>query len=174
MEPRQVELRLATPEEAGLLSDLLDIYMRELKNAFSIRAGPDGRFRYEKLPLYWEEPGRLPFLICSGGDPAGFVLATRGSPATDDPEDLDVAEFFILSAHRRAGVGRRAASILWNRLPGRWVVRVAEANAAGLGFWSATVREYTGGAFAQERRLVSPHAWQVFTFTSGKLDKPIS
>ena len=56
---------------------------------------------------------------------AGFSFVTRGSPASDDPETLDVAEFFVLRGWRRSGVGRRAAPLLWDRLPGPWTVRVS-------------------------------------------------
>jgi predicted acetyltransferase len=162
-----VALRVATRDRARLLSNLLNLYMHDLSDTFPVEVGADGRFRYGKLPLYWSEPEkRFPFLIYSGAQLAGFALATRGSPATDDPEHLDVAEFFVLRGHRRAGVGREAAFVLWNRLPGQWVVRVSEANRAGLGFWRAVVEEYTRGAFSESQHPESPYAWQVFTFAT--------
>jgi predicted acetyltransferase len=115
--------------------------------------GPSGRFGYDALPRYWEEPDRrFPFLIRRGEQVVGFALVTRGSPATKDPSDLDVAEFFVLRRHRRSGAGRDAAFELWDGMPGRWIVRVAVANAPALPFWRAVVQEYTGGAF-EERRL---------------------
>ena len=173
VESEPVKLELATPETRELLASLLDLYMQELSNIFSIQAGADGRFRYAKLPLYWAEPGRFPFFIYSGAQPAGFALATRGSPVTDDPEVFDVAEFFVRGAQRRVGVGRRAAFLLWNRLPGRWVVRVSEANAPGLSFWSTIVKQYTGGAFLQDKRFVGSHTWHVFTFASRGLGEAV-
>ena len=152
-----------------MLSGLLGLYLHDLSEIFPIEVGADGRFRYDKLPLYWSEPEkRFAFLIRSGGRPAGFALATRGSPASDDPEHLDVAEFFVLRGHRRSGVGRRAAFLLWNRLPGEWVVRVSEANRAGLPFWHSTVQEYTRNAFSESQRPGNPHGWRVFSFTAAK------
>lgn len=109
---------------------------------------------------------RYAFLIKCGASVAGFVLATRGSPATDDPTDLDVAEFFVLRSYRRSGVGREAAFALWSGTPGQWVVRVSEANRAGLPFWSEVVREYTGGFFVESTRSARPNDWRVFTFAS--------
>lgn len=162
-----VALEVATSDAAGLLSNLIEFYLHDLSEIFPIEVGRDGRFRYEKLPLYWSEPERrFPFLIRSGEQIAGFALATRGSPATDDPEDLDVGEFFVLRSYRRTGVGRQAASLLWNRLPGQWVVRVSEANRAGLPFWRRTIEEYTRGEFSEAERPGSPHGWRVFTFRS--------
>jgi predicted acetyltransferase len=167
LDPRSVVLEAAGPDTAPALSNLLQLYLHDLSEVFPIEVGPDGRFAYAPLPLYGSEPGkRFPFLIRSGATLAGFALATRGSPATDDPGDLDVAEFFVLRRHRRAGVGRRAAFLLWDRLPGSWVVRVSEANRAGLPFWQAAVREYTGGAFSESRRPGSPAGWRVLTFAS--------
>ena len=165
-----VKLKVAGPDGARLLSNLLNLYMHDLSDTFPIKPGADGRFRYRKLPLYWSEPEkRFPFLIYSGAQLAGFVLVTRGSPATDDPEDLDVAEFFVLRAYRRIGVGRQAAFTLWNRLPGQWVVRVSDGNGAGLSFWRAAVRQYTRGRFSERRRPGSPHGWRVFTFANVNL-----
>ena len=67
----------------------------------------DGRFGYDRLPLYRTEPEkRFPFLIRRDGRTVGFALAMRG-PASDDPDDLDLQEFFVLRRYRR--VGREAA-----------------------------------------------------------------
>ena len=168
MDAEAVTLDVATADAAALLSRLLELYVHDLSEVFPIAIGADGLFRYDKLPLYWSEPERrFPFLIRSDGQLAGFALASRGSPATDDPEDLDVAEFFVLRAHRRAGVGRRAAWLLWDRLPGSWVVRVSEGNRAGLPFWRATIRGYTRGAFSEHERPGDPHPWRVFQLESG-------
>lgn len=97
---------------------------------------------------------------------AGFALATRGSPATDDADDLDVAEFFVLPTYRRGGVGRHAAIALWDLLPGQWVVRVAVANKAGLAFWADVIAGYSAGAFVERLRPGHSHDWRVFTFRS--------
>jgi len=137
--------------------------------------GPDGRFGYDKLPLFWSEPERhFAFMIRSRAGLAGFALVTRGSPATDNPEDLDLAEFFVLRSYRRSGVGRQAACLLWNRLPGHWIVRVSEANRAGLHFWSATIREYTKSNFCVRKHPGKHHMFRVFSFNSAAGHRPAS
>ena len=162
-----VTLERAMPADAALLSNLLELYIHDLSEIFAVEVGTDGRFGYENLPLYWSEHDRrFPFLIRSGARIAGFALVTRGSPVTDDPEDLDVAEFFVLRRYRRAGVGRHAARLLWSRLPGHWIVRVSEGNRPALPFWESVIREYTSGAFAESKRPGSPHGWRVYSFTS--------
>ena len=102
-----VTLEPAPPESEGVLSNLLALYVHDLSEIFPIEVGADGRFRYDRLPLYWSEPERrFPFLIRAGAKLAGFALAARGSPASDDPDALDVAEFFVLRGYRRSGVGQ--------------------------------------------------------------------
>jgi predicted acetyltransferase len=169
---QEVALSVATARDASVLSNLLELYVHDLSEAFALELGADGRFGYAKLPLYWSEPERrFPFLIRYGTRLAGFALVTRGSPASEDPEDFDVAEFFIVRRHRRSGVGRRAAFLLWNRFAGRWIVRVSEGNHGGLRFWASVITEYTSGAVVETTRPGSPHAWRVFTFNSEKSEE---
>jgi predicted acetyltransferase len=174
IDSQAVALEVAARATAPLLSNLLELYLHDLSEAFPIDVGADGRFGYELLP-YWSEPEkRFAFLIRSGAQLAGFALVTRGSPVTDDPEHLDVAEFFVLRRYRRNGIGRQAAFLLWKRLPGQWVLRVSEANRAGLPFWRAAVQEYTNGTFSESERDGDPHGWRVLTFRSvnSKAERP--
>jgi predicted acetyltransferase len=165
-----ISLDVATPADATLLANLLELYAHDLSVAFpEVELGPDGRFGYPGLPLYWSEPGRrFAFLVRCEGRVAGFVLATRGSPAVADPEVYDVAEFFVLRRYRRAGVGRRAALLLWDRLPGRWTVRVAERNSGGVAFWRDVLAAAAGDRVTESARLGGLTAWRVFAFDSGR------
>ena len=164
-----VSLESATAADAVLLSNLLELYIHDLSEVFpNIELGADGRYGYPKLPLYWSEPEqRFAFLIRMDRRTSGFALVTRGSPAVEDPNVWDVAEFFVLRGHRRYGVGRQAASLLWNSLRGAWTVRVSEGNRGGLAFWSSTVAQYAGGAaseFTRPGQKTDP--WRVFSFQS--------
>jgi predicted acetyltransferase len=161
----------ATAAEAPLLSNLLELYIHDLSALFPhVELGSDGRYGYPRLPLYWSEPDRrFAFLVRCAGRVAGFVLATRGSPLSDDPDVLDVAEFFVLRRYRGSGVGRRAAVCLWRQLPGRWMVRVSEGNAPALAFWARVIAEFSRGAATEQERSGPPERpkrWRVFTFES--------
>jgi len=159
-------LEPAAPSDAALLANLLELYIHDLSEVFPVRLGPDGRYGYPHLGRYWSEPEhRFPFLIRSDGAIAGFALVSYGASGTD-PVEWDVAEFFVLRRYRRAGVGRRAALLLWNRFPGPWTVRVAEGNRGGLEFWGRVVTEFTGGEFVRSRRPGETTSWQVFSFAS--------
>jgi predicted acetyltransferase len=99
------------------------------------------------------------------------VFVTRGSPVSDDPDVFDVAESFVIRRYRRSGVGRRAAFLVWDRWPGRWIVRVSLGNTGALPFWSGVIAEYTGGAATEFVRAGTPNAWRVFSFESPRSGK---
>ena len=167
-EPQRVVLNSATSADAELLSNLLELYIHDLSAAFpDVELGANGRFGYRPLALYWSQPeSRFAFLIRYDARIAGFALVTRGSPATDDPNVFDVAEFFVLRRYRRAGVGRQAAEQLWKRFPGRWIVRVFEGNPGAVPFWSCVIEAFTGKAVTVIERPGHPPAWRVFSFES--------
>jgi predicted acetyltransferase len=163
----RVTLEPAGAEHASLLANLLELYSHDLSEIFGLEVGPDGRFGYENLPLYWSQPNeRRAFLIRRGRRVAGFILVRVGSPIADVAAELDVAEFFVLRAHRRSGVGCRAAFQLWDGMPGSWMVRVAAVNAPARSFWEPVIDAYTAGAFTESRRSVEGRDWHVFVFTS--------
>lgn len=165
---RQTELVQATEADAELLSNLLELYIYDLSVAFpSVELGANGRFGYSKLARYWSEPeSHFPFLLRQATRIVGFALVTRGSPASEDPEVFDVAEFFILRRYRRTGVGRQAAALLWTRFPGKWSVRVSEANPGALPFWSRVIGDYAPGNAQESKRAGKPHDWRVFSFVT--------
>ena len=169
---RAVSVDQATKADSVLLANLLELYIHDMSEVFPhVELGPDGRFGYRRLPLYWSEPERrFAFLIRCDGRIGGFILVTRGSPAVSDPNVLDVAEFFVVRQYRRSGVGRRAAFLLWDQLPGKWIVRVLETNRGALAFWRDTVGAFTAGNVAESPLSDPPNDWRVFSFESRPAD----
>jgi predicted acetyltransferase len=170
----EIVLDVATIADSELLANLLELYIHDLSPAFpNVELGANGRYGYSKLPLYWSEPEtRFPFLIRCDGRVAGFILVTRGSPASDDPKVFDVAELFVLRRFRRSGVGRRAAMLVWSLLPGDWIVRVSEANQGAIPFWSEVIAEYSLGGAKQFNKPGTPHDWRVFSFAAKPVSSP--
>lgn len=164
----EIVLEAATAGDAVLLSNLLELYIHDLSAAFPrVELGSDGRYGYNKLALYWSEPERhFPFLIKADARVVGFALATRGSPASEDPNVFDVAEFFVIRRHRRTGVGRKAAMLLWQRLEGNWIVRASDAVPGAAAFWKGVIAEFIGGAPTELNPPGIPHGWRVFSFAS--------
>ena len=140
-------IHAADHAEQVVLQNLLELYVHDLSEVFPfVQLGADGRFGYPNLAAFWSEPARrFAFLIKEGGKVAGFALVTLGSPAAEEPDVYDVAEFFVLRGYRRSGVGRRAAALLWQQLPGEWTVRSSEANPSAVAFWNDVVAELTHG-----------------------------
>lgn len=154
----------AGPEHTSLLAELVETYVRELAPLFPhVQVAADGRYGYPGLSEYQTgSERRFAFVIEQGADAAGFVLARHGSPLPGCAEAYDIAEFFVLPRYRGEGVGRRAALLLWARLPGRWAVRASEANPAAVAFWA---RVLGGLAPGRVRRWTHPGRsapWQVF------------
>jgi predicted acetyltransferase len=166
MEP--VSLVAARAPDRELIENLLELYIHDMSEAHPhVHIARNGRFGYPRLALYWSEPDqRSAFLIKYGDRIAGFALVTRGSPISDDPDCLDVAEFFVLRQYRRAGVGRAAAFLLWRQLPGTWTVRVLESNRGAVAFWSDVVREFTNGTSNESLFTSDGLERRAFTFDS--------
>jgi predicted acetyltransferase len=168
MDAGEVSLRPAAQADATLIDNLLELYAHDLSECFAVDIGPDGRFGYDQLSLYWSEPERrFPFLIQRDGQVVGFAFAARGSPISDDVDVYDVAEFFVLRRYRRLAVGRLAAHLLWNRFHGRWMVRVFATNGGALRFWQRTIANYLDEPVAPVDSMDGRGgAWKVFKFSS--------
>ncbi len=161
---------LIEPVPAGArqtLANLIELYVHDLSAAFEVDIGADGRFGYDRLDRYFSAPEtHFAYFIRRGGGLAGFALVTRGSPASDDPHVLDVAELFVLRRHRRARVGHEAVHQLFAERPGRWVLRVSEANLGALGFWREVIASYIGSSVTPTLFAGKRHRFEVYTFDS--------
>jgi predicted acetyltransferase len=155
-----IELIPATYDKEPVLANLLQLYIHDFSELLNLELEGDGRFAYPQLTLYWREPGRHPFLVRVDGKLAGFVLVKAGSDASSQ----DMAEFFVLRRYRGRGIGTRIAHEVWRRLPGRWEVRVMEANTAALHFWAYAISSFTGLPAVPTRMERDGGAWQLFSF----------
>jgi predicted acetyltransferase len=72
-----------------------------------------------------------------------------------------MAEFFVLGTHRRRGIGRAAAELIFSRFAGRWEVAEALANTDAVGFWRRVVTAYTRGRY--DERVADGEVRQRFT-----------
>ena len=149
------------------LANLIELYAHDLSVAFEVDIGADGRFGYDRLDRYFSAPEtHFAYFIRRGGGLAGFALVTRGSPASDDPHVLDVAELFVLRRHRRARVGHEAVHQLFAERPGHWIVRVSETNVGALGFWREVIAAYVGSSVTPTPFDGKRHRFDVYKFDS--------
>jgi predicted acetyltransferase len=164
--PGQVEVIPASRDQSPILANLLELYAHDFSEFYGVELGADGRFGYASLPLYWRVPGRHPFLIRIDGKLAGFVLVKRGSEISDNEKVWDMAEFFVVRAYRRRGVGTQIASEVWRRFPGAWEVRVLRANVAAISFWARAIAAFAGEAIQSVGVEKDGDHWQIFSFES--------
>ncbi|MGA7241801.1 MAG: GNAT family N-acetyltransferase [Terracidiphilus sp.] len=149
-----------------VIANLLELYAHDFSEFHSVELGPDGRFGYPDLPLYWSEPERHPFLIRVDGKLAGFALIREILPVSGTNSIWDMAEFFVLRAYRTSGVGTNAAKAVWRQFPGNWQVRVMRSNRVGLGFWLHAIDEFAGGKASSSKDEKAGEIWDIFSFTS--------
>jgi predicted acetyltransferase len=160
-----IELTPAALEQMPILANLLELYVYEFSEMLGLQVGENGRFGYDRLPLYWQDRNRFPFLIRNGAL-AGFVLVKRGSEVSGDKAVWDMAEMFVVRSQRRHGIATQVAHEVWRRFPGRWEVRVMETNPAALAFWAHAVASFKGVREATPCHFERPGkgAWNVFAF----------
>ncbi len=159
----RVELIAATAAQQPIIGNLLELYMHDFTD---YAEEEDGRFGYDRLPAYFVESDRHPFLAKADGKYAGFALVREVSPP-DGAKYTDMAEFFVMRKYRRKGVGVQIARAAFDRFPGPWQVRVVQANLPAQPFWRRAIGEYTGGVF--EEGQVNDEHWHglVLTFVAG-------
>jgi predicted acetyltransferase len=161
-----VQVIPALPEQESILANLLELYAHDFSEFINLQLGADGRFGYERLPSYWKESNRHPFLITADGHLAGFVFVHRGSELSDDADVWDVAEFFIVRGFRRLGLGTKAAQEIWKRFIGDWEVRVIDRNQQAKTFWARAIKEFLGETIEPIRIAKGGEVWHVFSFKS--------
>jgi predicted acetyltransferase len=112
----------------------------------------DGVFPYDYFDHYWQDEQRWPFWAVMDGKRIGFALV-RFAPEHDA---MQMAEFFILPAHRRGGSGMNFADGLLKRFPGPWKIRQIVANKGATAFW---------------RRVAEPYGYTEETFPQNGIDR---
>ena len=161
----------AAHEQEPILANLLELYIHDFGEFQPIDLGPDGRFGYKNLPDYWSHPDHHPFLITVDEKLAGFAFVKKVLPLSADDQVgghsvWDMAEFFIVRAHRRRGVGITAAHQVWRLFPGTWQVRVMHTNSAARHFWQRAVDTFTGHPVNPVSTEREGKTWAVFNFES--------
>jgi predicted acetyltransferase len=161
-----IEIIPASWEQKAILDNLLELYMHDFCEFVDLEIGPDGRFDYGDLDIYWTEPARHPLLVYVDTRLAGFALID-GLPR-ESPEVVvwDVAEFFILRGYRRAGIGTEVAHQVWKRFPGRWQVRVIVSNQPAYRFWHHAIKSFAGQEIASTRIMQGGRDRHLFSFES--------
>ena len=164
-----VELLEITDRET--LDHLVQLYSYDFTEFVDVDLGPDGRYAFIDADIVWQMPTHDASFICVDRALAGFSLAYEDVSFRDPTvKTWWVAEFFVLRAYRRKDVGRRAATMLFDRLGGTWEVGQIPANESAQAFWRSVIADYTGGEF--EEFYVDDERWTgpVQTFNARRTD----
>ncbi len=95
-----------------------------------------------------------PLVILKGPEPVGFALVTRPriAHAGDDAVNYHMSEFFVRQPHRRKGIGRDAANLIFDRFAGEWEIVEYQRNAGAVSFWRKVVAAYSSGRYKERLR----------------------
>ncbi len=116
--------------------------------------GADSSREEEIFAKWFTHDQSHPLIILNGSEPVGFALVTRprirsaGEPAAD----YRMSEFFILKEHRRAGMGRDAATLIFDRFAGSWEIVEYSRNPGAVAFWRRVIGNYSTGSFTERSR----------------------
>jgi predicted acetyltransferase len=161
-----LEVFPALPEQQPILANLLELYIHDFSEFRKTELGPDGRFGYPKLPLYWREQGRHPLLVRMDGGLIGFALVKRGSEISGSGSVWDMAEFFVLRGYRGRGIGSEIAHKIWRQFPGSWELRVTQSNRSAHRFWQRAITRFKGKVTHSRRVEKAGESWCLFSFTA--------
>lgn len=147
--------RSEKPHLRRLLTDYLEEFVRLEK--VPPRRDPDGHVLYRYFDDYWRESGRVPFALCLGKQMIGFCFL----------RDLDtrwqIAEFYVVPAYRRRGIGGRAVSLVkaYCRNDGRHRFLEADTqafNLAARAFWESQGFVTTNDTGVEQENLLDLRA----------------
>jgi predicted acetyltransferase len=156
----------ALPGEQPIMANLLEFYIHDFSEFRKMELGPEGRFGYPNLPLYWQEPGRHPLLVRMEGQLTGFALVRRGSEVSKNESVWDMAEFFVLRGYRGRGIGTEIAHEIWRQFPGTWEVRVMPSNRTAHRFWQRAITRFKGKITHSRRVEMAGESWRLFSFAA--------
>jgi predicted acetyltransferase len=157
-----IALEPIAEERAGVLRNLYELYAYDFSQYVRLRLGPEGRFDVPIGAEWWSRDDHHPFFIRRDGELCGFALVRRGSQVTGALEPMDVAEFFVLRARRRARVGTAAAHAVFAAFPGPWEVRVQLANDPALAFWAQALETFAARPVIRSTFAAKGVEWRLF------------
>ncbi|HUY09971.1 MAG TPA: GNAT family N-acetyltransferase [Candidatus Dormibacteraeota bacterium] len=145
----EVEVQRVSERDKIVLANLLQLYRYDLSAERGLELTEHGTFIYRFLDHYFVDGDeREADFIRHDGPLAGFIMTRLLSDGV-----REMSEFFVMRAHRRRGVGRRAAELVFRRHPGSWEVAVDDSNQDAATFWQVVVAGVATTAVQQRKAL---------------------
>ena len=149
----QFAIEVADLARRKVIVHMLQDCLREFSAFDGGKPGAQGRFDYPYLDTYWQEEGRSPFVFLREGNEIGFAFVRRLGEG-----EVEMAEFYVMPRFRRTGVAEGAATKLFHRFPGRWLVRHHEDNGPPRALWAKVIDEIAEGHVGREVSEAELHA----------------
>jgi len=165
-----IEIIEAKLDDKPVLKNLMQLYLYDFSEFEYIDVNKHGLFEYRYFDQYWVEKARYPFLIRYENKIAGFALVNSHSVTGKAP--YNIAEFFVMRRYRRNGIGRYAATSLFDKFVGYWEVRQTENNSLAQTFWLNIIKEYTSNTFKNYRDGFGDWKGPIQLFKSNQVVKP--
>ena len=130
-----IRIELVPANKRSAFEGFFQDYLREHAR-FTGKKPSDGVYPYPWLDLYWSEPDtRWPFWAKRSGDLAALALVRFDE--TDARYEL--ADFYVLPAFRKMGVGAYTARQIFSRFGGVWKLNQALQNTGATQFWRRVI-----------------------------------
>jgi predicted acetyltransferase len=115
---------------------------------------PENHHQDEIFANWFANDQSHPLIILKGVDPVGFALVTRPriAHAGERAADFIMSEFFVRQSHRRTGVGRDAATLIFDRFAGEWEIQEYTRHPGAVAFWRRVIAGYSRGSFTERYR----------------------
>ena len=116
--------------------------------------GRDNPREHEIFANWFSNDHSHPLVILQGTETVGFALVSRPRipPAGEKPADYHISEFFVRQGHRRSGIGRDAATLIFDRFAGDWEIVEYDRNPGAVAFWRRVLMVYSKGRFTERVR----------------------
>ena len=130
----EISVTLASLDMKQQLHALMQPYLTELSQYDEVDAD------YPYFDAYWRDDDRWPYLIKADDQIAGFALVNKWSPSQLGT-DFAIAEFYILPAFRKNGIGSSTFLLLLEKHKGIWEVSIIGDNHTAHNFWKTTIHQ---------------------------------
>lgn len=139
--PAQPDIGLVRVElkHKPVLANLVQFYRYDFSPIRSLELTPHGTYSYLYLDNYFTETTRQAFFIVVDDKIGGFAFMRRSEGVNE------LAEFFVMKAHRRRHVGTIAATRLLQKFPGAWTLEFDHNNPRASNFWPRVVESIASG-----------------------------
>ncbi len=134
-------------EQKSVFIQMLELYLYDFSEFSNADINEYGYFGYKHIDDYWNEEGRYPFFIRVNGKLAGLVLVRSCCEHNHLPNPHNIAEFFVMKKYRQKGVGRMAATMIFDMFHDGWEVSQWINNVPAQNFWGKVIADYTDGKY---------------------------